>query len=90
MGPVQSGEIDMPIYQYRPNKNSCPYCRDGFDIMQSMSADPLKYCPKCSKPVHKVPSTFSGAVPLLSDGNLRDKGFTKLVRRDKGVYEKTT
>ena len=80
----------MPIYQYKPVKNSCLYCCDGFEVMQAMSDAPLKYCPKCSKPVKKVPSTFRGSVPLLSDGNLRDKGFTKLVRRDKGVYEKTT
>ncbi len=82
----------MPIYHYKATekvKGKCR-CKDGFDILQSMSEKPLKKCPECGVKIKKVPSKFSGGVALLSDGNLRDKGFTKLVKKDKGVYEKTT
>ena len=38
----------MPIYEYK--------CENGhvFDVMQSMSDDPLAECVKCSAPVRKV------------------------------------
>jgi putative FmdB family regulatory protein len=38
----------MPIYEYR--------CENGhvFDVMQSMSEDPLKECVECGAPVKKV------------------------------------
>jgi len=56
-----------------------------------MKEDPLAKCPRCGAPVKKCPSLIGkGGVPTLSDGNLRDKGFTKLKRRGDGTYEKTT
>ncbi len=81
----------MPIYQYKATDEakSCKACKDGFEIIQSMKDKELKTCPECNSPVRKVPSLVSGGVPMMSDGNLRDKGFKKLVRRDKGVYEQT-
>ena len=38
----------MPIYEYK--------CENGhvFDVMQSMSDDPLKECVECGAPVRKV------------------------------------
>ena len=33
----------MPIYEYR-----CPDCGHEFEVMQRMSEDPIKVCPKCS------------------------------------------
>ena len=80
----------MPIYQYKSIGKGCDYCSKGFEQMQSMSAKALTKCPKCSGKVKKVPALFSGYSPMLSDSNLRDKGFTKLVKKDKGTYEKTT
>ncbi|MBN2376078.1 MAG: zinc ribbon domain-containing protein [Sedimentisphaerales bacterium] len=80
----------MPIYQYKSIGKGCEYCSKGFEQMQSMKDKPLTKCPKCSGKVKKVPALFSGYSPLLSDSNLRDKGFTKLVKKDKGTYEKTT
>ena len=80
----------MPIYQYKAKKNGCDHCREGFEEMQSFSARPLTKCPQCKAAVKKIPAPCRSCTPMLSDGNLRDKGFTKLVRRDKGVYEKTT
>lgn len=39
----------MPIYEYECNK-----CKYRFEKLQSFSAAPLKKCPRCSGPVHKV------------------------------------
>ena len=80
----------MPIYQYKAVKESCPRCRDGFETMQSIKDKPLKSCPHCGQKVKKVPARFTGYLPLLSHGNLRDKGFTKLQRKGDGTYEKMT
>lgn len=79
----------MPIYQYKAKEAGCDYCREGFEQMQSMSAKPLTKCPKCGHPVKKVPARVSGGTPTLSNGNLRDKGFTKLVNRG-DAFEKVT
>jgi putative FmdB family regulatory protein len=80
----------MPIYQYKAIKNGCKNCTPGFEFMQSMKDKPLQECPQCGEKVKKVPVQVSGYVPMLSNSNLRDKGFTKLVKRDKGTYEKVT
>lgn len=80
----------MPIYHYKAKENDsgCDYCRGGFDAMQSMTEKPLTHCPRCHGPIHKVPARCGGGTPMMSSGNLKDKGFTKLVKRDKGVYER--
>ena len=80
----------MPIYLYKTTEKGCKHCADGFEQIQSMSAKPLKKCPECGKPVKKIPAPCSGYSSLLSNSNLRDKGFTKLVKRDQGAYEKVT
>ena len=80
----------MPIYQYKPVKKCLGQCKNGFDLIQSMQDKVLTQCPQCGAPVKKVPALCAGGVQMLSDGHLRDKGFTKLVKKDKGVYEKTT
>ena len=80
----------MPIYQYKTTKKGCDYCRDGFEIMQSMKDKSLSRCPKCKGLIKKIPASFGGGIPTLSNSNLRDKGFTKLVKRGDGTYEKTT
>ena len=80
----------MPIYYYKAKQDGCPHCRDGFEQMQSMSATPLKKCPQCAAPIKKIPTPVSGGVPKLSDGQLRDHGFTKFKKRGDGSYEKTT
>ena len=80
----------MPIYQYKAVRQGCPRCRNGFEAMQSIKDNPLKSCPHCNQKVKKIPARFSGCVPLLSNGNLRDKGFTKLQKKGDGTYEKMT
>ncbi len=81
---------DMPIYQYKAKEGGCENCQDGFELMQAMSAKELTKCPQCGGGVKKCPSMCSGFSPMLSNSNLRDKGFTKLQKRGDGSYEKMT
>ncbi len=80
----------MPIYQYKAIEKGCEFCRGGFETMQSMRDKPLTQCPRCRARVKKCPSLCSGFTPLLSNGNLRDKGFTKLKNKGGGTFEKLT
>ncbi|MBI4582178.1 MAG: zinc ribbon domain-containing protein [Planctomycetes bacterium] len=88
----------MPIYEYRakdPQGASCHRCREGFDYRQSMRDEPLKTCPECGHPVERlisVPSvsTRQSVKSMLSDKNLKAKGFTKLVNEGGGKFRKTT
>ena len=79
----------MPIYQYKTTEKGCDHCQPGFEQFQKMSDKPLKKCPQCSAKVKKIPARCSGFTPFLSDTKLKEKGFKKLVRKDKGVYEQT-
>ena len=55
-----------------------------------MSARPLTKCPKCGGKVKKIPARCHSYTNILSNSNLRDKGFTKLVNKGGGTFEKTT
>lgn len=78
----------MPIYEYKHTNGTPENCVERVEVFQSMSERALDVCPKCGEPVERVISLFNGQVDKLGSANLREKGFTKLVRRDKGVYEK--
>jgi len=88
----------MPVYEYRakdPESASCYRCREGFDWMQSMSDEPLKACPECGQAVERLismpnVSTTQSVKSMLSDKNLKDKGFTKLVNEGGGKFRKVT
>jgi len=78
----------MPVYEYEHTKTSC---RLGhiFEVVQSLHDPDLHRCPQCRQPVKKLISLVGIAVSK-SNGELRDLGFTKLVKRDDGVYENVT
>jgi len=79
----------MPIYEYEHvDAGSCPSGK-RFEILQSMSDAPLTRCPKCRSKVHKLFSAVHVNMPK-TNSELKDLGFTKLVRRDDGVYENVT
>jgi len=80
----------MPIYIYKTKDKGCEYCREGFEQMQAMRAKPLAKCPKCGGKVKKIPARCHSYTNILSNSNLRDKGFTKLVNKGGGTFEKTT
>lgn len=78
----------MPVYEYEHIKHTCDLGRI-FEIKQSLTEPILKKCPHCHQPIKKLISLVRLSVPK-SNSELRDLGFTKLVKRDDGVYENVT
>lgn len=78
----------MAVYEYEHLEEPCAFGK-VFEYPQPMSAEPLTLCPKCEGQVRRLISRPSICV-AKSDSDLRDKGFTKLVKRDDGVYENVT
>ncbi len=78
----------MPIYEY---EHISKYCSKGkiFELKQSLSDNPLTRCPLCAGTVKKCLSLSNISTPK-TNSELRDLGFTKLVRREDGVYENVT
>jgi putative FmdB family regulatory protein len=81
----------MPVYEYQvvPGHEGCDVCRDGFQIPQSMKDDSLTACPSCGAPISKQLFSVGIATPK-TNAELKNLGFTKLVKRDTGVYENVT
>jgi putative FmdB family regulatory protein len=83
----------MPIYVYqaREQEKSCEYCRTSFELLQSMSEESLSVCPKCGAAVRRLIQLVGmrvGQRHLLTDKNIKDHGFTKLVNEGGGKYRK--
>lgn len=82
----------MPIYEYQAiGENNCEYCERAFDVMQKLSDEPLKLCPKCHNPVQRKISrpNLARPAPSLSKENIEKHGLTQFRKVEKGVYEKT-
>jgi putative FmdB family regulatory protein len=87
----------MPTYEYQAckPKAGCEHCRQRFEVRQSMRDEPLAACPQCGQPVERLISacgisTRPSEKSMLSDKNLKAKGFTKLVNEGGGKYRKVT
>ena len=80
----------MPIYEYT-HADATPACELGveFETTQSMKDDALKACPRCGGAVRRLISRTYFSAPQ-SNCDLKNMGFTKLVKRDTGVYENVT
>ena len=78
----------MPIYEYEHIETPCSH-GVVFEVEQVMNDLPLTRCPYCGGPVRKLLSVTS-VKKTRSNSELRDHGFTKLVRRDEGIYENVT
>ena len=78
----------MPVYEYEHVGGSCSLGK-VFDYKQSIKDRVLSRCPNCSEAVRKIMSRINISCPK-SNSELRDLGFTKLVKRDDGVYENVT
>ncbi|MDR1111577.1 MAG: zinc ribbon domain-containing protein [Deltaproteobacteria bacterium] len=80
----------MPLYSYRhsADSRSCEHYPD-FEFDQPARDLPLTVCPWCGVRVQRVIGAPAIKKRLL-DCELRDKGFTKLVRVDEGLYENKT
>ena len=91
------GIVVMPTYEYRAKDpaKACEHCRKRFEVRQAMSEDPLTSCPTCKNPVERMislctVSTASSVRSRLSDKNLKEKGFAKLVNEGGGKFRKVT
>ncbi|MCK4342043.1 MAG: zinc ribbon domain-containing protein [Phycisphaerae bacterium] len=87
----------MPTYEYQAadRQQACDHCRARFEVRQSMHDQPLRKCPHCGGPVVRMISrcgisTRPSEKSLLSDKNLKAKGFTKLVNEGGGKFRKVT
>jgi putative FmdB family regulatory protein len=78
----------MPIYVYEHLDGTPDDCQEQLEVIQRMSEAHLTVCPVCERPVRRVVARFAPRVSILGAANVRDKGFTRLVRKDKGVYER--
>jgi putative FmdB family regulatory protein len=78
----------MPVYEYQHLETPCQ-AGDVFEHRQSMDAAALTLCPFCGGPVKKIVSRVGIRTPK-GNSQLKDLGFTKLVKRDDGVYENVT
>lgn len=47
----------MPTYDYK-----CLSCNDRFELFQSMTAEPIKVCPKCSGEVKRLIGAGAGPI----------------------------
>ncbi|MDM8005725.1 MAG: zinc ribbon domain-containing protein [Phycisphaerae bacterium] len=87
----------MPTYEYcaEDAQKACEHCRERFEIRQAMTEEPLKACPECGNVVRRLISVCAVSATqsvksMLSDRNLKSKGFTKLVNEGGGRFRKTT
>lgn len=85
----------MPIYVYQAleSDKGCSQCREPFEIMQGIKDAALSRCDKCAAPIHRIICAVGvkiGKKHLLSEQNLRKKGFTKLVNEGDGKFRKIT
>lgn len=78
----------MPIYEYQHLNEPCAR-GEIFEFRQSVHDEQLVTCPDCGEPVRKLISRTNINTPK-TNSELKDIGFTKLVRRDDGVYENVT
>ena len=78
----------MPVYEYEHLERACTVGK-VFEHTQSIHDKPLNRCPECNELVRKLISYTSFSAPK-TNSELRDLGFTKLVKRDNGVYENVT
>jgi putative FmdB family regulatory protein len=78
----------MPVYEYEHVGRKCARGK-RFELRQGIDSERLALCPDCGGAVRRVISAAFVNTPR-TNSDLKGMGFTKLVRRDKGVYENVT
>ena len=93
----------MPTYVYETvlpdgeDRQDAPR-GEVFEVMQIMSEPALTRHPETGQPVRRVIQaphvggrwSEASQRTMMSDTKLAQQGFTKYVKTDKGIYEKTT
>ncbi len=76
----------MPTYDYK-----CDACGHAFEVFQSMTADPVRKCPKCKK--LKVKRLIGAGAGLIFKGSgfyitdYRDQSYTDKAKAEAGAAE---
>jgi putative FmdB family regulatory protein len=78
----------MPVYEYEHQGDPCRLGK-VFEVEQPITDDALKHCPECGGALTRLISRVFVSTPT-GNSQLKNMGFTKLVRRDNGVYENVT
>lgn len=83
----------MPIFDYQCiDAPGCDYCRDGFEHLERLNAEPLTQCPHCATAIRRLigaPALAMGGAHLQKEKKIGEAGFTQYRKIGKGVYEKT-
>jgi putative FmdB family regulatory protein len=80
----------MPTYVYaHKDQNSCQLGSE-FEVVQPIKDNALKKCPSCGKAIERLIFPPMSIKSPKSDSDLKGLGFTKLVKKDNGVYENVT
>jgi len=87
----------MPTYVYELLDEAGEGTGECFELVQSITDEPLTEHPETGRPVRRVPQAPSIAGEMsdlktrskLSDSNLDRLGFTKFKRQGDGTYERT-
>ena len=77
----------MPVYVYEHTGKPGKGCKKEFEIHQEFQSEHLTKCPTCGRKVRRIIVSAHFSVDHLGHLALKEKGFTKLTRRDKGTYE---
>lgn len=78
----------MPVYEYEHQGKTCKKGR-VFEVTQSIKEDRLEACPECGEPITRLISGAYVSTPTTAS-EYKSMGFTRLERRDEGVYENVT
>ncbi len=78
----------MPVYEYEHKDDGCALGKK-FELTQSIYSAKFKICPECGTPVKRLISLVGISTPK-GNSELKNLGFTKLVKRDTGIYENVT
>jgi len=85
----------MPRYEYQAVDTSegCEFCRERFEVRQGMQDPPVANCPRCGAAVKRLISVCAvcssmSERAMLSDRNLREKGFSKFVNEGDGRFRR--
>jgi len=76
----------LPVYDYEHSDRKGPECDERFELAHSIN-EKITVCPICGHPVRKIVSRFSHHRNILATSRLKEHGFKRMRRRDKGVYE---
>ena len=78
----------MAVYEYEHLGDGCEIGK-LFEVEHPIKDDAMTHCPRCGAEIRRLISRTFISTPK-TDTDLKGMGFTKLVKRDQGVYENVT